>query len=203
MNRDIETKPTCPWHGGKLLTQPLSTCAEDREKHVSRWIILFNFEDKVGKLFGCTEDITRGSNPDVHVKDWEIEPFCRRLCPLCEIPVCRECALKLRDHNAESPACDGGTIPMSISNDHYYRHVSRYIVDNNVTWLECAACCTVWSTMLVYYLETPFGNLINVPFGQPEGRAQVKRQSIQLHHALGGHGKVLLGSGIECKKSSS
>ena len=139
----------------------------------------------------------------MHVKDWEIEPFCRRLCPLCEIPVCRECALKLRDHNAESPACDGGTIPMSISNDHYYRHVSRYIVDNNVTWLECAACCTVWSTMLVYYLETPFGNLINVPFGQPEGRAQVKRQSIQLHHALGGHGKVLLGSGIECKKSSS
>ena len=63
---------------------------------------------------------------------------------------------------------------MSISNDHYYGHVSRYIVENNVTWLECAACCTVWSTMLVYYLEAPYGNLINVPFGQPEGRTQVK-----------------------------
>ena len=28
--------------------------------------------------------------------------------------------------------------------------------------------------MLVYYLESPFGNLLNVPFGQPEGRTQVK-----------------------------
>ena len=63
---------------------------------------------------------------------------------------------------------------MSISSDHYYGHVSRFIEENNVTWLECAACCMVWSTMLVYYLEAPHGNLIDVPFGQPEARTQVK-----------------------------
>jgi len=63
---------------------------------------------------------------------------------------------------------------VSLSNDHYYGHVHRYIVENNVTWLECAACCTVWSTMLVYYLEAPYGNLIDVPLGKPEGRTQVK-----------------------------
>ena len=28
--------------------------------------------------------------------------------------------------------------------------------------------------MLVYYLEAPYGNLINVPVGKPEGRTQVK-----------------------------
>ena len=28
--------------------------------------------------------------------------------------------------------------------------------------------------MLVYYLEAPYGNLINVPLGKPEGRTQVK-----------------------------
>ena len=28
--------------------------------------------------------------------------------------------------------------------------------------------------MLVYYLEAPYGNLIGVPFGQPEARTQVK-----------------------------
>ena len=44
---------------------------------------------------------------------------------------------------------------MSISNDHYYDHVSRYIVDHNITWPGCAPCCTVWSTMLVYPLEAP------------------------------------------------
>ena len=95
---------------------------------------LFNFEDRVGRLFGCIEDIMCQSNLDVHMEDWEIAPFCRKLCPLCEIHVCRDCSGKLRDHNAGSPAFDGGTIPMSISNDHYYGHVSRYIVENNVTW---------------------------------------------------------------------
>ena len=63
---------------------------------------------------------------------------------------------------------------MSSTNDHYYGHVHRYIVENNVTWLECAACCTVWSTMLVYYLEAPYGHLIDVPFGQPDARTKVK-----------------------------
>jgi len=63
---------------------------------------------------------------------------------------------------------------MSISNDHFYSHVNRYIVEKDVTWLECAACCTVWSTMLVYYLEAPFGNLIDVPLGKAQGRTQVK-----------------------------
>eukprot|EP00959_Pyramimonas_sp_CCMP1952_P250603 5238109-Pyramimonas_sp.AAC.1 len=63
---------------------------------------------------------------------------------------------------------------MSISNDHYFGHVQRYLVEKDGTWLECAACCTVWSTTLVYYLEAPFGNLIDVPLGKPEGRTQVK-----------------------------
>eukprot|EP00959_Pyramimonas_sp_CCMP1952_P097695 2041662-Pyramimonas_sp.AAC.1 len=61
---------------------------------------------------------------------------------------------------------------MSIANDHYYGHVSRYTVENDVAWLECAACCAVWSTMLVYYLDAPCGNLIDVPLGKPEARTQ-------------------------------
>ena len=77
-------------------------------------------------------------------------PFCRKLCSHCELSVCRDCWGKLRNHDAESSFLDDGTIHMSLSNDHYYGHVNRYIVENNVTWLECAACCTVWSTMLVY-----------------------------------------------------
>ena len=101
-------------------------------------------------------------------------PFYRKLCSRCEVPVCRECAMKLKDHNAESTVSDGGTLPMSLSKDHHYGHVDRFIVDNSVTWLECAACCPVWSTMLVYYMEAPYGNLLNVPLGQPEGRTQVK-----------------------------
>ena len=63
---------------------------------------------------------------------------------------------------------------MSLANDNYYGHVNRYIVENNVTWLECAASCMVWSTMLVYYLEEPYGHLMREILGKPQGRTQVK-----------------------------
>ena len=63
---------------------------------------------------------------------------------------------------------------MSISNDHYYGHVNKYIIENNATWLECAASCMVWSTILVYYLEVPYGHLMNEISGQPQGRTHVK-----------------------------
>ena len=82
---------------------------------------------------------------------------------------------------------DGGTIPMSLSNDHYYGHVNKYIVENNVTWLECAACCMVWSTVLENNLESPYGHLMQVPLGKPQCRTEVKSQFVQFQHALGGH----------------
>ena len=63
---------------------------------------------------------------------------------------------------------------MSISNDHYYGHINRFIVENNVTWLECAATCLIWSTMLVYYFEAPYGHLMKEPLGKPAGRTTVK-----------------------------
>ena len=63
---------------------------------------------------------------------------------------------------------------MSLSNDHYYGHVNRFIVENQVTWLECAASCMVWSTMLVYYLEAPHGHLMAEVLGNPQARTQVK-----------------------------
>ena len=63
---------------------------------------------------------------------------------------------------------------MSLSNDHYYGHVNRFIVENKVTWLECAASCMVWSTMLVYYLEAPHGHLMAEVMGSPQARTQVR-----------------------------
>ena len=125
-------------------------------------------------MLGCTEDIRCLVGNDKHADYYEKSPFCRKLCSQCEVPVCYGCIKRMKTHNARSPSFDGGTIPMSLSNDHYYGHISKYIVENNVTWLECAASCTVWSTMLVYYLEAPYGNLINVPLGKPEARTQVK-----------------------------
>ena len=69
---------------------------------------------------------------------------------------------------------DGGTIPMSLSNDHYYGYVDRFLVENAVTWLECAAASVCWSTMLVYYLEDPFGHLMDEKMGDAQGRTHIR-----------------------------
>ena len=98
----------------------------------------------------------------------------RTLCSDCMVPFCSDCWLKLQDHKADNPFRDGGTIPMSLCNDHYYGHVNRFIVENKVTWLECAASCMIWSTMLVYYLEAPFGHLMGEEMGNPQGRTHVR-----------------------------
>ena len=69
---------------------------------------------------------------------------------------------------------DGGSVPMSLANDHYYGDVDRFLVENNVTRLECAASSVCWSTMLVYYLENPFGHLMGDAMGAAEGRTKVR-----------------------------
>ena len=170
MDRNLKSSTAFPWRGHNVISGPLSTCEGNRERHISRWAFQFSFNGRAGKLLGCTEDIRCHANPDRHSTDFEEPPYCRKLCPSCEVPVCSDCWGKLRNHKFESSLHDGGTIPMSLGNDHYYDHIDRFIVESSVTWLEGAACCMAWRTMLVYYLEAPYGNLIDVPLGKPEGR---------------------------------
>ena len=128
-------------------------------------------------LFGCCEDVCCTQLHTDHCNEFETEPFCRKLCEECEVPKCADCWLKLSTHDCQSSYRDGGTILMSISNDHYYGHVNRLSVENNVTWLECAATCLVWSTMLVYNLETPYGHRMEAHFWKAGEQNNSKRQS--------------------------
>ena len=52
--------------------------------------------------------------------------------------------------------------------------LSTALVKNEVTWLERAACSLIWSTMLVYYSENPYGHLMNEPLGRPEARTKIR-----------------------------
>ena len=47
-------------------------------------------------------------------------------------------------------------------------------MQNEVTWLECAAASVCWSTMLVYYMEVPFGHLMGEDMGFAQGRTHVR-----------------------------
>ena len=96
-------------------------------------------------LFGCAEDVVCGNYVRTSKKAQEMENslFVCRLCPDCTIPVCHDCWTKLYKYE------DGGTIPTSLSNDNFTGYSARSLVDNQVTWLECAASSVCWSTMLV------------------------------------------------------
>ena len=49
---------------------------------------------------------------------------------------------------------------MSLANDNYYGYVKWLLVTKRVTWLERACASLCWSTILVYYVEEPYGHLM-------------------------------------------
>ena len=124
-------------------------------------------------LFRCTEDI-HCTREGAHSDDFQRYPLVRHLCEYCRIAMCQKCWHGLKGRSGSVKRCVGSTIPMALANDHYYGHVHNFIVQQKVTWLECAACCTVWSTILVYYLENPYGHLMNEALGSAQGRTHVK-----------------------------
>ena len=144
---------TNPLLSAEPVSAPLSACAGEEGRHISEWAVEMPAGKGAVLLFGCTEDVLCGSHDhdDVKLQELEKAPYVRRMCPQCSIPVCHDCWSRLYKH------VDGGTIPMSLSNDHYYGYVDRFLVENQVTWLECAASSVCWSTMLVYYLEDHTG----------------------------------------------
>ena len=107
-----------PWGNTGILRQPLSTVAVDKERHISQWAAQLTLQGRVLMLFGCTEDITCNCESN-HVDDLEKRPYVRRVCADCAIPVCLDCVSKMRRHAPDSVYSDGGTVPMSLSNDHY------------------------------------------------------------------------------------
>ena len=147
-----------------------STSEKEKHRHISEWAFKIRMKEHSTILFGCTEDVSCSApGMDIqHARELEKEPFVRTLCSHCSVPVCHDCWRKLEMY------IDAGTIPMSLSNDHYYGYVHSFLVDQQVTWLECAASSVCWSTMLVYYLEDPYGHLMKEEMGNPQGRTQVK-----------------------------
>ena len=90
------------------------------------------------------------------------------MCGTCSVPVCKECRHGL--YSGQS----SGTIPMSVANDNYFTYVAPEIVEGQVTWLEGAAASVCWNTILVCYLEEPYGHLMGEKLDGPQARTKVK-----------------------------
>ena len=63
---------------------------------------------------------------------------------------------------------------MAIANDNYYGYMMRLLVEKRVTWLECACASLVWTTIMVYYLEEPYGHLMLEGKEGAQSRTQVR-----------------------------
>ena len=111
-------RTTNPWTNTEPLTGPLRLCEEkDRNRHISQWAVELTFSGRSCTMFGCSEDV-RCSDAERHVQDFDEQPFCRKLCGGCEVPVCQDCWRKLHLHDSQSSFADGSTIPMSLSLIH-------------------------------------------------------------------------------------
>ena len=75
VKRDDKKSSKYPWRGHDLATKPLSSCAKDRARHISHWVIEMTFQLHTARLFGCTEDIRCTSSSCSHKNEFEILPF--------------------------------------------------------------------------------------------------------------------------------
>ena len=129
------------------------------DRHLSEWCLRLQLrtesEHEV-RLFGVTEDVVC-QRQSFHMGESDQSPFCRKLCNSCQVPICERCRRGLTSYAAEA---DSGTIPMAIANDNYYGYALKLLVQKRITWLECAAASLVWTTIMVYYLEAPYGHLM-------------------------------------------
>ena len=148
-------------------SRPLSSARDKDRPHISQWSVLLPRPSGAIRLFGCTEDI-RCEDNSTHLKEYETHPFVRKLCLSCLVPLCVECCAGLAKFKGE------GSIPMSYANDHYYGFIRKYLVEEEITWLECAAASLVWTTLLVTYLEEAYGHLMTEQKSGAMDRTQVK-----------------------------
>ena len=142
--------------------RPGSPSTQPPERHLAEWCLrvqLGRGDEHEVRLFGITEDVYCRSPAAAarHSEELRSNPFCRRLCVHCQVPMCTRCRVGLASYVADSGS---GTIPMALANDNYYGYVVKLLVEKRITWLECAAASLVWTTIMVYYLEAPYGHLM-------------------------------------------
>ena len=66
------------------------------------------------------------------------------LCRQCEVPVCRECRLKLQ----QNEIC-----PLGLMNDNWYGYVARFIYEQKVTWMEKTCATPFWTGMMLMEID--------------------------------------------------
>ena len=68
------------------------------------------------------------------------------ICSHCSIPICNECWRH---------AQRGSSIPKALANDKFIGYMLRFLLEENVTWLEATIACPFFTGLVTYYIEGP------------------------------------------------
>lgn len=112
------------------------------------------------RLMGNLEDVVC-SDPDCQfASGWKKrfqllgKTFCASFCKTCKIPLCRPCKLGMQEYQGRH------SIPQAITNDNMTGFCVYLLATGQVTYLEMMAANLIFTTIVTYYAEEPYGNLL-------------------------------------------
>ncbi len=143
---------------------PFSTC-NDLEGANWEWKLQFPAGGRGCEILCCPEDV-------------QLSARCKHntntLCPHCEIPLCKTCFRHCCVKTDEN-------IAMGLANDNFWGYTILVLYKYQVPWVEAAIVTPIWSTMIVYYVESDGGQLMTELFRQQQARTVVRGSCFSYH----------------------
>ena len=76
---------------------------------------------------------------------------------------------------------------MALGNDNFYGYGIQAMTQYKVRWIEAAAACPSWNTMMVFYMEEDEGHLMEDEVFRAAHRTAVRGNLWSVQKAVGGH----------------
>ena len=90
-----------------------------------------------------------------------------QLCAECKLPLCRTCWSRLRQSTCPQ-------VPQALANDNWYEYPLNFLYQEKVRWIEAAAACPVWTSVVSYYIEEDRGHLMEEELRRSDFRVAVR-----------------------------
>lgn len=110
-----------------------------------------------GQILCCPEDIRCKQCPS----------GAQTLCHACELPICRSCLTRMTQQSYNA-------VPQALTNDNWVGYPTELLYQHQVRWIEAAAACPVWTSMVCYYLEADRGHLMDEDIHRADHRIAVR-----------------------------
>ena len=73
------------------------------------------------------------------------------------------------------------SVPTALANDNFYGYAPEVIYKHRVRWIEAAAACPCWTTLMVFYLEEDEGHLMREEMFQKQHRTGARGNAFSMH----------------------